>query len=95
MLAREGGLENLQPGDRYALRTAAGDYFEGIVQALNPPIEFYGTVENFNNSILEVHLDALFGYRDVNFYLFTYGVPKEQVEAIESQTRELLQRLEA
>jgi uncharacterized protein YndB with AHSA1/START domain len=95
MLAREGGLENLQPGDRYALRTAAGDYFEGIVQALNPPMEFYATVDNFNNSILEVHLDALFDYRDVNFYLFTYGVPREQVEGIEARTRELLQRLEA
>jgi uncharacterized protein YndB with AHSA1/START domain len=94
VLAREGKLENLKPGDRYLLRTAAGDRFEGIVQDLNPPVEFYGTVKNFNNSILAVHLDALFGYRDVNFYLFTYGVPKEQVEGIESRTRQLLQSLE-
>jgi uncharacterized protein YndB with AHSA1/START domain len=95
MLALESAPKNLHVGDRYALRTAAGDYFTGIVQALNPPIEFYATVENFNNSILEVHLDALFGYRDVNFYLFTYGVPKEQVAGIEARTREFLQRLDA
>jgi uncharacterized protein YndB with AHSA1/START domain len=94
ILAQEGRLENLQHGDRYSLRTAAGDYFEGIVQDLNPPTEFSATVKNFNNSIVEVHLDALFGYRDVNFYLFTYGVPKEQVEGIEARTRQLLQRLD-
>jgi uncharacterized protein YndB with AHSA1/START domain len=95
MLAREGRLDNLKPGDRYALRTAAGDHFTGVVQELNPPVEFYATAENFNNSILEVHLDALFDYRDVNFYLFAYGVPKAQVDGIESRVRQLLQRLEA
>jgi uncharacterized protein YndB with AHSA1/START domain len=95
MLAPEGKRENLRAGSRYALRTAAGDYFTGIVQAVNPPIEFYATVENFNNGILEVHLDALFGYRDVNFYLFTYGVQRQEVDGVESRTRELLQRLEA
>jgi len=64
------------------------------VQDLNPAVEFYGTVKNFNNSIIEVHSDELFGYRDVNFYLFTYGVPQEQVEGIESRMRQLLQSLE-
>jgi uncharacterized protein YndB with AHSA1/START domain len=95
MLAREGELKNLRPGDRYSLRTAAGDYFSGIVRCFDPAQEFHGTVENFNNGILEVHLDALMGYRDVNFFLFTYGVPKQEMEAIESRTRQLMQSLEA
>jgi uncharacterized protein YndB with AHSA1/START domain len=94
MLAREGGVENLKQGDRYALRTAAGDYFSGTVFTCDPPREFSATVENFNDGILEVHSDALFDYRDVNFFLFTYGVPQRQIEEIESRVRRLLQRLE-
>ncbi len=94
ILAREGGVKGLQQGDRYELRTAAGDHFSGIVFTCDPPREFSATVENFNHGILEVHSDALFDYRDVNFYLFTYGVPRPQVEEIESRTRQLLQGLE-
>lgn len=94
MLAREGRVENLRPGGRYALRTATGDYFEGVVQTFNPPQEFSATAENFNNGILQIQLDALFNYRDVNFYLFTYGIPKQEVSAIESRMRGLLRKLE-
>jgi uncharacterized protein YndB with AHSA1/START domain len=94
LLAQEGGIESLKQGDRYLLRTAAGDYFSGTVFTCDPPREFSATVENFNNGILEVHADALFAYRDVNFYLFTYGIPQRQLDEIESRTRRLLQGLE-
>lgn len=94
MLARDNRIENLRPGGRYALRTATGDYFEGVVQTFNPPQEFSATAENFNNGILQIQLDALFNYRDVNFYLFTYGIPKQEVSAIESRMRGLLHKLE-
>lgn len=94
MLAREGRIEDLRPGGRYALRTATGDYFEGVVQTFNPPQEFSATAENFNNGILQIQLDALFNYRDVNFYLFTYGIPEQEVSAIESRMRGLLHKLE-
>ncbi len=94
LMAREGGIENLKPGERYTLRTAAGDHFEGTVRLADSPREFYATVENFNNGILAVHADALFDYRDVNFYLFTYGIVPKKMEEIESRTRALLQLLE-
>ncbi|MGH7494229.1 MAG: SRPBCC domain-containing protein [bacterium] len=94
MLVHEGGVENLKQGDRYTLRTAAGDVFSGAVFTCDPPREFSATVENFNNGILEVHADALFDYRDANFYLFTYGIPQRQLEDIESRTRRLLEKLE-
>lgn len=88
-------LQGLQPGDRYALRTAAGDDFTGVIHALQPPHAFSATVENLNDALLRVHLDELFGYRDVNFQLSTYGVPQEQVEALEVRTRHMLQSLNA
>jgi uncharacterized protein YndB with AHSA1/START domain len=95
MLAHEGCFENLKPGDRYALRSATGDYFTGVVHTFDPPREFSATAENFNNAILEVHSDTLFDYRDVNFFLFTYGLANGQVEEIEARMRRLLHTLES
>ena len=92
-LLQAGKLENLKPGDRYSFRTASGDSFEGVIQTFNPPLEIYGTVENFNHGIFEIHLDELFGYRDVMFQLSTYGVPREQVEGVEARMQKLLRRL--
>ena len=94
-LAREGSLHGLRPGERYMLRTAAGDLFEGRVLALHPPYDFSATVENLNHALLRLHLDELFGYRDVNFQLSAYGIPQEQVEALQSHTRQLLHSLNA
>jgi uncharacterized protein YndB with AHSA1/START domain len=90
-----GQLHGLRAGDRYALRTAAGDDFAGVVHSLQPPHDFSAIVENLNHALLRVHLDELFGYRDVNFQLSTYGVPPAQVEALEARTRQLLQNLNA
>jgi uncharacterized protein YndB with AHSA1/START domain len=90
-----GQLHGLRPGDRYALRTAAGDDFAGVIHSLQPPHDFSATVENFNHALLRVHLDELFGYRDVNFQLSAYGIPPDQVEALETRTRQLLQSLNA
>jgi len=94
-LVREGRLQDLRPGDRYAIRTAAGDEFTGVIHSLQPPHDFSATVENLNHGLLRVHLDELFGYRDVNFQLSTYGVPQDQVEALEARTRQMLQNLNA
>jgi len=90
-----GRLHGLQPGERYAIRTAAGDEFAGVIHSLQPPHDFSATVENLNHARLRVHLDELFGYRDVNFQLSTYGVPQDQVEALEARTRQMLQSLNA
>jgi len=94
-LVHEGRLQGLQPGDRYAIRTAAGDDFAGVIHSLQPPHDFSATVENFNHALLRVHLDELFGYRDVNFQLSTYGLPQDQIEALEKRTRQMLQSLNA
>ncbi|MCI0413436.1 SRPBCC domain-containing protein [bacterium] len=48
---QEGSIENLRPGDPYAIKTAGGFELKGKVIANKPPTDFYGTVENFNNGI--------------------------------------------
>ncbi len=90
-----GRLHGLQPGDRYAIRPATGDDFTGVIHSLQPPHDFSATVENLNHALLRVHLDELFGYRDVNFQLSTYGIPPDQVVALETRTRQMLQSLNA
>lgn len=90
-----GRLHGLRPGDRYAIRTAAGDDFAGVIHSLQPPHDFSATVENLKHALVRVHLDELFGYRDVNFQLSTYGIPQDQVEALETRTRQMLQGLNA
>ena len=94
-LISAGRLQGLQPGARYAIRTAAGDELTGVIHSLQPPHDFSATVENLNHALLRVHLDELFGYRDVNFQLSTYGVPQDQVEALETRARQMLQSLNA
>ncbi len=94
-LVGEGQFHGLRPGDRYTIRTAAGDDLTGVIHSLQPPHDFSATVENLNHALLRVHLDELFGYRDVNFQLSTYGIAPDQVEALETRTRQLLQSLNA
>lgn len=91
--AYQGDITGLQPGDDYTCKTATGDLFKGKVVFMNPPKDFAVTVKNLNDSLLRVQLDELFGYRDLTFFLSTYGIPQTQVEALEQRTRKLLQSL--
>ena len=70
-------------------KVGTGEVFTGTVQTFDPPREFSATAENFNNGIFEVHSDELLGYRDLNIFLFTYGVPQKEVAAVEAKMRGL------
>ena len=93
MFVAKNEFKNLKSGDRYSFQTAAGDHFEGVIHAFNPPHNFSGTVENFNHGLLELHMYMLFDHPELNFQFSTYEVPKEQMEAIESRMRQLLEQL--
>jgi hypothetical protein len=94
-LLAEGSLEGLRAGDRYRLRTAAGDLFEGEVYTHVPGQEFSGTAENWNHAFWRVQLDELpmRKVRDVHLWIQTYGVPEAGVRALESRWQTLLERL--
>jgi uncharacterized protein YndB with AHSA1/START domain len=94
-LLRQGRVEGLQEGERYRIVTAGGDTFEGAVHAVDPPRNFSGTADNRNHALLGVWLDDLpmRGYKDVNLWLSTYGVPETEVRALEAEWRALLERL--
>jgi uncharacterized protein YndB with AHSA1/START domain len=92
-LVREGALAGLRPGDRYRWQAATGDTFEGVVQFLNPVKNFCATVENLNDALLLVGVSQLFGQREVSLWLSAYGVPPEQVEALNERFLGLLRAL--
>ena len=48
---QEGSIEGLRQGDSYSIKTAGGFELKGRVILNKPPVEFYGTVESFNNAI--------------------------------------------
>jgi uncharacterized protein YndB with AHSA1/START domain len=65
-LLREGRLHGLQPGDRYAIRTAAGDDFTGVIHSCSAAW-FFRNRGKSQPRASPSSFDELFGYRDVIF----------------------------
>lgn len=81
--------------ERYALTTARGDRFEGIVDSFSPPSDFSATATNWNDAWLRLHIDdiALFCRRDVNLWISTYGVPEDRVTGLQERLNSLFAEL--
>jgi uncharacterized protein YndB with AHSA1/START domain len=91
-LLRQGTIAGLREGARYDIRTAAGDDLRGTV-LINQPPDFTGTVDNLNDGLFRIHIEASQGIREAGLWLSTYGVPAAQVEAIETGWAEMLRAL--
>lgn len=92
-LLREGNLQGLNDGDSYSLVTASGDRFEGVVNVLEPPQDFAGTVENLDAAFFRIKLDSFQGPTEVHLFLSAYGWSEEQVKELESRWTRLLEDL--
>jgi uncharacterized protein YndB with AHSA1/START domain len=92
---REGRTEGLQEGDPYEVVTATGDMFRGSVHICNPPRQFSGTVANWNDGLLRVHLDRSGAQTEVILWLSTYGVPRADIGALQERWQDTLRRLYA
>ncbi len=97
LMSPAGFLKDEHPGPcrtdtRYALTTSLGDRFEGLVHAWTPPTNFAATVTNLNDAWARLHLDDLppWGRRDVNFFIATYALPKQQVADLQERFDQLL-----
>lgn len=91
----DGTPSALRASGPFSLRTSGGDRLEGTVSHFQPPLEFAGTVKNLNDAYLRISLDdlPLRGYRDVNLWLSTYGLPQAQVEGLQKRWAETLEEL--
>lgn len=92
-LAREGRLDGLREGDRYRIRSAQGDTFEGRVLQCEPPWDFSGTVSGLDDSLLRVAADRFTGRTAVNVWLSSWGLDPSQVDAMERRWQGMLDGL--
>jgi uncharacterized protein YndB with AHSA1/START domain len=80
-------------GERFRLALASGDAVEGRVIDNAPPRVFAGTADNHNRGLFRFGFEACaLGQPEVHLWLSTWGVPAEQVDALEQRWRDALDR---
>ncbi len=92
-MLKEGSLDGLGTGDRYAVTLASGDRLEGMVQIHTPPTDFAGTVDGMGNGLFRLGYEDFFQPPEANLWLSTWGVPAAEVEALRDRWGKLLKRL--
>ena len=84
-LLAEGSIEGVTPGERYALTTAHADRFEGEVILNEPPLQFAGTVENLDHSLVRAGIEDCTGEKAMWFWVSMWGGDPTRVEAIRTR----------
>lgn len=88
----EGSISGLGKGDKYSIRTSAGDTFEGVVISNIPNKQFAGTVDNHNNSLLRIVLDRP-GPNEAGVWFASWGAQPSANQTFEWRWTNTLQRL--
>jgi uncharacterized protein YndB with AHSA1/START domain len=86
-------LEQLRPGDRYALAAPGGSSLTGTVMVVDRPTDFSGTVDEFNDGLLRVHLEPRRSGVDVAVWLATYGMDPGRIATLEGVWQSALDRI--
>ena len=88
------GLSCDAPGERYLARTSSGEELSGEVLVWQPPRQFGGTVEGFNNALLRIGLESGHGGSgEVWLMMSTYGLASRDVNTLGSTWKGSLARL--
>jgi uncharacterized protein YndB with AHSA1/START domain len=85
--------DDLKPGADYSFETQNGIVLQGEVRTFEPPSDFLATVENYNNGIMRLQLEDLYGKKAVSMSISTYGLPDQEVEDLRSKCQDFLNRL--
>ena len=82
-----------QAGEHFRLALASGDAVEGQVVDNAPPRVFAGTAENHNRGLFRFgHETCARGRPEAHLWLSTWGLPAEQVDALEQRWSEAMDR---
>ncbi len=84
-LLAEGSIEGLAPGERYGLTTAHADRLEGVVILNEPPLQFAGTVENLDHSLIRTGIEECTGEKTIWFWVSMWGGDAARAEAIRTR----------
>ena len=83
------GLAGLTRGGRYGIQTATGEMLEGVVAFWQPPWQFSGTVDGWNDGLFRAQLCE----GSASVWLSTYGADEADVGALEQKGRASLLEL--
>lgn len=89
---REGLSPALGPGSRYRVVVGSGEAIEGQVLIHEPPADFAGTAENFNDGLFRLGYDICAGGPEATVWLSAWGVEREALESIRERFGRSLQR---
>ena len=78
-LVASGGIEKTGEGDRYAFTTPDGERFEGTVLVHKKPTDFVGIVENQDDALLRLGLEAWAGRREVFLWFHSWNAAPEDI----------------
>ena len=84
------GLASTEASPRYSVTAATGEKLSGLVHNWQPPLQFSGTVEDWNDGLLRIQLWA----GTVTVWLSTYGVEQTLVSALETRWQRSLNEIE-
>lgn len=90
-LGREGSVDGKAEGDDFALTTANGDEFRGVVVHHTPDHDFGGIVHNFGNAFFRIAIEACGGGPvEAHLILNAWGMPEEAVHRVGASFENLL-----
>ncbi len=91
---RQGGsTDDLVDNQRYKLHAADGQVYEGTVYFSNPPLDFVGVVENYNNAMLRVKSDFFGKWPEAFVILCSYGISEDDTRRFEEFWSTQLEKL--
>lgn len=90
-LVTTGSLDDLSVGALFSFATSQGDVFSGIVRNYVPGKTFSAMIESLNKSILNIEMAIMPG-RGHFLYLClnTWGMPKENVDALGTRLKQIV-----
>jgi uncharacterized protein YndB with AHSA1/START domain len=78
-LLREGKVESLGAGDRYAIQLAGGDRWEGVIHNQLPPHELSGTIANLENSLFRIGFETCFAEPEALLWIASWDSSHQPV----------------
>lgn len=80
-----GQFQSRRPGEDYTMRSSGGDHYSGTVILFAPPLDFVGTVREWNNGVLRISFERLSHGAMVNVVLHAWEVPDEALDGLQAR----------
>jgi len=84
------GLVNLESAGRYSVTAATGERLAGVIHNWQPPLQFSGTVDEWNEALFRIQLWG----GELTVWLSTYGVEEALLRQLEMRWQKSLNEIQ-